>query len=125
MSNLILSQNTNLVQLNNVEDIYKGLKQNEFLKKKLNLAEKTITSNNQLIKHQENIISKQQLTIKKQDSLLYNTIYQYDKKLDLKDIEIKKIEYYLNKEKQKNKHNKIIFFVGGFILSSSLLILNL
>ncbi|WP_288447896.1 hypothetical protein [uncultured Chryseobacterium sp.] len=68
MSNLILSQNTNTRNIpeGQIPEVYKGLKQNEYLKVRLQKTETALSSANQLINEQDKalIVSKNLLTAK-------------------------------------------------------------
>ncbi|WP_126358689.1 hypothetical protein [Chryseobacterium gleum] len=68
MSNLILSQNTNTRSIaeGQIPEVYKGLKQNEYLKTRLQKTESALSSANQLINEQDKAltVSKNLLTAK-------------------------------------------------------------
>jgi len=59
MSNLILSQNTNTRSIaeGQIPEVYKGLKQNEYLKTRLQKTETALSSANQLINEQDKALS--------------------------------------------------------------------
>ncbi|WP_171006321.1 hypothetical protein [Chryseobacterium sp. 2VB] len=68
MSNLILSQNTNTRSIpeGQIPEVYRGLKQNEYLKTRLQKTESALSSANQLINEQDKAltVSKNLLTAK-------------------------------------------------------------
>jgi hypothetical protein len=68
MSNLILSQNTNTRSIpeGQIHEVYKGLKQNEYLKTRLQKTETALSTANQLINEQDKAltVSKNLLTAK-------------------------------------------------------------
>ncbi|WP_175627256.1 hypothetical protein [Chryseobacterium sp. JV274] len=59
VSNLILSQNTNTRSIpeGQIPEVYKGLKQNEYLKTRLQKTETALSSANQLINEQDKALS--------------------------------------------------------------------
>ena len=63
MSSLILSQSTNI---QNINDVYKGLKQNGYLKLRLSKVESTLNSANALIVEQDTTINNLQYIQKKE-----------------------------------------------------------
>ena len=111
MSNMILSQNTNTANTNKkciddnqVTEIYKSLKQNDYLKIRLKKTEVVLDESNNIIKHQkdnieklneivkqnENSINLLNLKIDKEKEICENSKIQFQEKIKLIEIENKK-----------------------------------
>jgi hypothetical protein len=72
VSSLILSQNTNTgnIPASQIPEIYKGLKQNEYLKVKLQKTEAALSSASNLISEQEKAIAVSKTMIKSKDEII-------------------------------------------------------
>lgn len=85
MSSLILSQNTVTKNIEipaaQVPEIYKGLKQNEYLKARLQKTETTLSSANDLISEQDKALELSKNIIKSKDEVLgtIQEVYKQDK----------------------------------------------
>ena len=72
LSSLILSQNTGTKNINDipVADVYKGLKQGEYLKDRLQKTEVTLNSAKELIAEQEKTLNKSKEIIASKDEII-------------------------------------------------------
>lgn len=115
MSNLILSQTTNTnptkcLPVSQVSEIYKGLKQNSYLKIRLNKTEEALTSADKVIIEQKGIIGKQTELIKVKDELTASAAFQCDKEKEIRDIKIKQLEDTMalkDKQAKRNERKKL------------------
>ena len=105
MSNLILSQTTATPQLTNVqlENIYKGLKQNEYLKVRVKQAEKTLDEAEKVMDNQKATIAKQNELVAAKDRYLDNYKRQSELQLQSKDVEIDRLNSVIVETKKDNR----------------------
>jgi len=72
MSNLIFSQNTATRNISEaqISELYKGIKQNDYLKLRLQKTESTLNSANELISEQEKAITAGKMLLKAKDEII-------------------------------------------------------
>ena len=118
MSKLILSQSINIYQLNNVEDIYKGLKQTEYLKYRLKETNILLDNSLRLNQEYDKTINLKDSYILKQDTLILNL----NKELELKRDIIKNQEYIYNEKidmlKKEQKQKFLKGTITGLVVST-------
>lgn len=107
VSNLILSQTTATPQLNSaqLENVYKGLKQNDYLKVRVKQAEKTLEEAEKLMQNQKAGIEKRDQLIRLKDDQLQNQQYIASQELASKDIEITRLTAVLSETEKQIKRN--------------------
>ena len=105
MSNLILSQATATPQLTNeqLENVYKGLKQNEYLKVRVKQAEKTLDEAEKVMDNQKSTIAKQNELVLAKDRYLDNYKRQSELQLQSKDVEIDRLNSVIVETKKDNR----------------------
>lgn len=105
MSNLILSQATAIPQLTDaqLENIYKGLKQNEYLKVRVKQAEKTLDEAEKVMDNQKSTIAKQNELVLAKDRYLDNYKRQSELQLQSKDVEIDRLNSVIVETKKDNR----------------------
>lgn len=117
-SKLILSQSINIYQLNNVEDIYKGLKQTEYLKYRLKETNILLDNSLRLNQEYDKTINLKDSYILKQDTLILNL----KKELELKRDIIKNQEYIYNEKidmlKKEQKQKFLKGTITGLVVST-------
>lgn len=120
-SNLIFSQNTNTLQShqNNcfsdaqVLELYKGLKQNEQLKKLYNSALETIDNSNYLIADQKKLIAKLSEESMAKNEVIDNLKSLVDKNNELCEIQKKTLQSDLDYLKEQSKKDSRKSFWKG------------
>ncbi len=75
-----------------LDNIYKGLKQNEYLKIRVKKAEQTLADAESVIHNQQSIIAKQNDLIIAKDEYLENQKFLFSQELEIKNVEIKRLE---------------------------------
>ena len=122
-SSLILSQSTNI---QNINDIYKGLKQNGYLKLRLSKVESTLNSANALIVEQDKAINSAKDLIASKDATINNLQYIQKKEAEICEeqqnrlkIDIAGLKEDIRFEKEMSKINQKKKFwtgvkIGGF-----------
>lgn len=107
MSNLILSQTTATPQLNSaqLENVYKGLKQNDYLKVRVKQAEKTLEEAEKLMQNQKAGIEKRDQLLRLKDDQLQNQQYIASQELASKDVEIDRLNAVLSETEKQIKRN--------------------
>jgi len=72
MSNLIFSQNTATRNISEaqISELYKGIKQNDYLKLRLQKTESTLNSANELISEQEKALTAGKMLLKAKDEII-------------------------------------------------------
>lgn len=105
MSNLILSQATVTPQLTDtqLENVYKGLKQNEYLKVRVKQAEKTLDEAEKVMDNQKATIAKQNELVLAKDRYLDNYKRQSELQLQSKDVEIDRLNSVIVETKKDNR----------------------
>lgn len=105
MSNLILSQATATPQLTDaqLENVYKGLKQNEYLKVRVKQAEKTLDEAEKVMDNQKSTIAKQNELVLAKDRYLDNYKRQSELQLQSKDVEIDRLNSVIVETKKDNR----------------------
>lgn len=105
MSNLILSQATATPQLTDaqLENVYKGLKQNEYLKVRVKQAEKTLDEAEKVMDNQKSTIAKQNELVLAKDRYLDNYKRQSELQIQSKDVEIDRLNSVIVETKKDNR----------------------
>lgn len=113
VSNLLLSQATNTPRTNcysdaQVSEIFKGLKQNEYLKMRLDKTEKSLETADKVINEQKSSIATQAEIIKVKDTLIKGEIAKCGKEKDVlnANIEILNNTIEIMKIDQKKQNRK-------------------
>ena len=93
ISSLFICQNTNTANIKcipetQIPEIFKGLKQGEYLKARLEKTEKIVNESQLLISEQKSIITKQNQIIIEKDNLIANNSFISDQEKILKESEI-------------------------------------
>lgn len=99
---LLSAQNTSLTN-SQVAELYKIVKQNDYLKDRLGKTEKTLSSLERLTGEQKQIITKQDDLIKKTESLLSGAKAETTLLLESKDIEIDRLNAVLSETEKQIK----------------------
>ena len=113
VSNLFLSQNINTNRTNcysdtQITEIFKGLKQNDYLKMRLDKTEKSLESADKVINEQKSAISTQTEIIKVKDNLIAGEVAKCAKEKEVlnANIEILNNTIEIMKIDQKNQNRK-------------------
>lgn len=93
LSSLIFCQNTNTNPLSKdqIAELYKGLKQNEYLKERISKTDKALANADLLITEQKDALLKKDLIIKDQETIINNNQLIYLKDIKIKDAEIERL----------------------------------
>lgn len=132
MSKLSLSQSIDIRLMNNTENIYKGLKQNEYLKDRLTKTIKNLDSCNRLNLEYEKFLGRKEEILYKQTLLIKNLEEDKSLEIQLRENNIKALEVLnsdLKKEVVRKSKNNFLKGMGvgigiGVISIASLLIIN-
>lgn len=126
MSNLLTSQtsSTNLTDYKcfpnkQVTEIFKGLKQTEYLKLRLEKTEITLSDAANVINEQKVLISKKDNVINAKDEIITSTLVILDKEKEIRDIQIGKLNSVMELEKVKYKKESRRKFWGGIKIGSA------
>lgn len=122
MSNLIFCQNTNTKNISlpeaQVKEIYKGLKQGEYLKVRLDKTEKALKDASDLITEQKSALENSASLVKAKDQMMKNNeeIFSqkkiiYDSRISILQADYKILQEISKKEARKKMWNGIK--IGG------------
>ena len=115
MSNLSLSQTTNTQSINStqVAEIYRGLKQGEYLKVKMKKTEEVLDNANNLISQQKQNIVKQDEIIKGKNDIIDNLNFQITNNQELCDAQKEQLNNIIKiMEIEKKKEGRRKFWNG-------------
>lgn len=135
LSSLILSQNTNTKNIeipeSQLKEIYKGLKQGEYLKVRLDKTEKALKDASDLITEQKSALENSASLVKAKDEMMKNNeeIFSqekiiYDSRISIFQADYKILQEISKKEARKKMWNGIkiggisvaVFGIGAFLL---------
>lgn len=120
-NNLIFSQSINTPPTKcfseaQVNEIFKGLKQGEYLKTRLDKTEKTLDDAKNLITEQASVNNKYQNLITLKDETISNNQFICNQEKEIKDLNIKQLQAEIEIiKKQSKKVNKQNFWKGAKI----------
>ena len=111
VSNLLTSQiiNTSLTNCYSdaqVKEIFKGLKQNDYLKLRLDKTEKTLDDATNIMKEQKGIIKNNVETIAIKDELYKSALFQCDQEKEIRDAKIDQLKATMKVEATQAKKNE-------------------
>ena len=130
LSSQLISQTTNTKPTNCLSDaqiskIFKGLKQGEYLKLRVEKAEETILSANKVIDEQTYIIANKDKVINIKDALYTSLVFQNKMDMEIKDSQIDKLnetmkvnEEIYKSEKRKKFWSGVGYGAGGTVILS-------
>lgn len=135
LSSLILSQNTNTKNIeipeSQLKEIYKGLKQGEYLKVRLDKTEKALKDASDLITEQKSALENSASLVKAKDQMMKNNeeIFSqektiYDSRISILQADYKILQEISKKEARKKMWNGIkiggisvaVLGIGAFLL---------
>lgn len=135
LSSLILSQNTNTKNIeipeSQLKEIYKGLKQGEYLKVRLDKTEKALKDASDLITEQKSALENSASLVKAKDEMMKNNeeIFSqekiiYDSRISIFQADYKILQEISKKEARKKMWNGIkiggisvaVLGIGAFLL---------
>lgn len=126
VSSLILSQTTDTPQLTKaqLEEVYKGLKQNDYLKIRVKQAEKTLDDAQALIQNQNEGIAKRDEIITLKTEQMENLKFIHVQELESKQIEIGRLNSVMvEMEKQYKKQGRKKLWNGILIGGTTVVVL--
>lgn len=115
MSNLSLSQTTNTQSINptQVAEIYRGLKQGEYLKVKMKKTEEVLDNANTLITQQKQNIAKQEEIINGKNEIIDNLKFQITNNQEISEAQKEQLSNQIKiMELQSNKDGRKKFWNG-------------
>ena len=130
LNSQLISQTTNTKPINCLSDaqmseIFKGLKQGEYLKVRLEKAEETLFSANKVINEQTYIITNKDKVIDIKDTLYNSLVFQNKMDMEIKNSEIDKLNETMKvnqkiykSEKRKKFWNGVGYGAGGTVILS-------
>ena len=109
LNSQLISQTTNTKPTNCLSDaqmseIFKGLKQGEYLKVRLEKAEETLFSANKVINEQTYIITNKDKVINIKDALYTSLVFQNKMDMEIKDSQIDKLNETMKVNERKRKN---------------------
>mgnify|MGYP003603906545 FL=1 len=118
LSSQLISQTTNTKPTNCLSDaqiskIFKGLKQGEYLKLRVEKAEETILSANKVIDEQTYIIANKDKVINIKDALYTSLVFQNKMDMEIKDSQIDKLNETMKVNEEIYKSDKKKKFWSG------------
>ena len=118
LSSQLISQTTNTKPTNCLSDaqiskIFKGLKQGEYLKLRVEKAEETILSANKVIDEQTYIIANKDKVINIKDDLYTSLVFQNKMDMEIKDSQIDKLNETMKVNEEIYKSDKKKKFWSG------------
>ena len=118
LSSQLISQTTNTKPTNCLSDaqiskIFKGLKQGEYLKLRVEKAEETILSANKVIDEQTYIIANKDKVINIKDALYTSLVFQNKMDMEIKDSQIYKLNETMKVNEEIYKSDKKKKFWSG------------
>lgn len=118
LNSQLISQTTNTKPTNCLSDaqmseIFKGLKQGEYLKVRLEKAEETLFSANKVINEQTYIITNKDKVINIKDALYTSLVFQNKMDMEIKDSQIDKLNETMKVNEKIYKSDKRKKFWSG------------
>ena len=118
LNSQLISQTTNTKPTNCLSDaqmseIFKGLKQGEYLKVRLEKAEETLFSANKVINEQTDIITNKNKVIDIKDTLYSSLVFQNKMDMEIKNSEIDKLNETIKVNEKIYKSDKRKKFWSG------------
>lgn len=118
MSNLALSQttNTNLTDClspNQINNVFYGLKQSDYLKIRVEKAEVVVSEGGKVINEQKKVINNLEKTIELNKEIIKTTVYKADKEKEIKDITINELRQTIDINNKTYKAQKRKGFWNG------------
>ena len=125
MNSLVISQTTNtnptncLIPNSQVNEIYKGLKQGEYLKVRLDKTEKTLLDTSNIMGEQKNIIDNLTQTNTLKDKIIKDLNVKCTQEKEIKNVEIERLQKIMElnttqakKEARRKSTNSFILGAG-------------